>query len=147
MLAPRHREPSGRLRAEAQRHQPAQPGLCDSRPGATELRILFQRPLEKLEALAQLWLRVLVGINKAFQVSIIGSCAPRWTRRRDREFELESIDDGARDLVLQRENSMHFALVRFRPNSKSVTRIDQLRGDTDSIAIAPNTTLEHVPDI
>src|SRR5947207_1824032 len=77
-----------------------QPGLCDPRPGATEFRILFQRPLEKLEALAQLWLRVLVGINKALQVSIVRSCASRWTRRRDREFELQSIDDGARDLVL-----------------------------------------------
>src|ERR1700730_15201244 len=77
-----------------------QPRLCDPRPGATELRIMLQRPLEKLEALAQLGLRVLVGINEALQVSIVGIRAPRWTRRRDREFELESIDDGARDLVL-----------------------------------------------
>src|SRR5882757_7056889 len=92
-----------------------QPGLCDPRPGATELRILLQGPLEKLEALAQLGFRVFVGINKALQVSIVGSCAPRWTRRRDREFELERIDNGARDLVLYCENSMHFALVRFRP--------------------------------
>src|SRR4029077_8364244 len=108
---------------------------------------MFERLLEKFKALAQLGLGVLVGINETLQISIVGIGAPRWTRRRDREFEFECINNGTSDLILQRENSVHFPLICFCPNGKSVARIDQFRGDTHSIAIATNTTLEHVPNI
>ena len=42
---------------------------------------------------------------------------------------------------------MHFPLIRFRPNGKSVAGIDQFCGDTDSIAVATDTALKHVPDV
>src|SRR6266699_3292732 len=42
---------------------------------------------------------------------------------------------------------MHFALVRFRPDGKPVARIDQLRRDAHPIAVAPNTTFEHMLDV
>src|SRR5437867_5150471 len=87
-----------------------QPRLCDPRPRTTELWILFQRPLEKFQALAQFGLRALVRIKQALKISIVGSCAARWRRRRDRQFQFERVNDGARDLILWRENSMHFAL-------------------------------------
>ena len=77
-----------------------QPRLCSSRPRATELRILLQCAVEKFQALAQLGLGVLVRINDTPQISVVGSCAPGRTRRRDREFELESVDNGTRDLIL-----------------------------------------------
>src|SRR5207249_12134700 len=88
-----------------------QPRLCDPRPRTTELWILFQRPLEKFQALPQFGLGALIGIKEAFKISIVGSCAARWRRRRDRQLEFQGINDGARYLILYRENSMHFALI------------------------------------
>src|SRR5436189_181301 len=77
-----------------------QPRLCSSSPRTTELRILLQCAVEKFQASPQLGLGVLVRINDTPQISVVGSCAPGRTRRRDREFELESVDNGTRDLIL-----------------------------------------------
>ena len=77
-----------------------QPRLCDPRPRTTELWILFKRPLEKFQALPQFGLGALVGIKEALKISIVGSCAARWTRRRDRQLEFQGINDGARYLIL-----------------------------------------------
>ena len=77
-----------------------QPRFRDSSPRLTKFGVLLQRLPEKFEALAQFGLGVLVRIKEALQIGIVCIRAPSWTQRRDRKFELQSIDNGTRDFIL-----------------------------------------------
>src|SRR6266542_6248442 len=42
---------------------------------------------------------------------------------------------------------MHFALIYFRPDGKSIACVNEFRRDAYSIAVAPNATLKHMLDV
>src|SRR6185295_18821319 len=58
---------------------------------------------------------------------------------------LKDCSDGARELLLDCEYIFQFAIVIFGPPVASITAVDELCGDTDSIAPAANAALKHVP--
>ena len=101
-----------------------QPRFRNARPGTRESRIFLECTLEELQALPQRLLGAFVRIKQTPQIIIVCLRAPRQRRRGYCQLEFESIDDGACDLILQGENSMHFALVRLRPDGKSRACID-----------------------
>ena len=51
----------------------------------------------------------LVGIEQALQIRIVSCETARRLRWRDGELQFEFIDNRARDLVLKRKNTLHFA--------------------------------------
>ncbi len=57
---------------------------------------------------------------------------------------LNRADDRQRDLVLQGENIVGFAVIAFGPNMRSRCNIDELRGDAHTISRFANTSFEHV---
>ena len=59
---------------------------------------------------------------------------------------LESIDDLARDLVLDGEDVLKRPVVGLRPEVRAVGRTDQLRGDTDAVTRLADAPLEDVID-
>jgi hypothetical protein len=58
---------------------------------------------------------------------------------------LEDCSDSARELLLDCEYIFRFAIVIFGPPVASITAVDELCGDTDSVTPAANAALEHVP--
>ena len=57
--------------------------------------------------------------------------------------QLERIHDGARDLVLDREDVLELAVVGLGPEVVAVLHVDELRGDADPVADLAHAALEH----
>ena len=60
---------------------------------------------------------------------------------------LERVNYCASDFILERKYSLQFAFVSFRPKLKTVARINQLRGYSNAVTLAPDTSFKHVFDV
>ena len=69
------------------------------------------------------------------------------TGSRNRELEFERVNYCASNFILERKYSLQFALVSFRPKLKTVARVDQLRGYSNAVTLAPDTSFKHVLDV
>ncbi len=72
--------------------------------------------------------------------------ALRAPRLRAEQFDLDAVDDGRRNLVLDVEDVLERALEVVRPQARLVARIDQCRGDPDAIPGDLYRALEDVGD-
>ena len=63
-----------------------------------------------------------------------------------RQFDLwrDAADDVPRNLVLQREDVGHVAVVTFAPDVAARIPVEELGGDPEAVAAAPDASLEHV---
>ena len=87
----------------------------------------------------------------AFQIGVVGgqilgSPQRRGLLRRPPQLDFEHIHDGLRDLVLDREDVGHLAIVALRPQVAAVGDGDQLRGHAQAIARLPHAALQNVRD-
>ena len=67
--------------------------------------------------------------------------------RRNGKLDLKRLNNSAGDFVLQRKDALHFAFVRFRPNMETVSRINQLRGNTNAITLPLQSSFQHILNV
>src|SRR5207249_1921801 len=98
-----------------------------------------------VEAFPQVFFIALIREIKTLQIKVVGLgvllSACRW---RNREFDLQRVNNRARDLILNGEDALQFALKRIRPNVETITRADQLCCDPNAISFATQTALENI---
>src|SRR5437762_11438972 len=99
------------------------------------------------QTLTQSFLGALIRAENSVEISVVGVGVTRRWRRRDVEFEPESIDNRPRDLVLEREDPLKLALECFRPQRETFAAFGQLGSDADAIAISPNASLQDMIDV
>ena len=64
--------------------------------------------------------------------------------KRDSELNLEGVNNGSSNFILQRKNALQLTVVSFRPNLEASPRINQLSSNSNAVAIAAHASLQHV---
>src|SRR5438128_5070736 len=86
----------------------------------------------------------------SLEVRLVRVKIRRATRERcglRRQLDPERRGDGLRDLILNREDVGHLAVVALGPEMKTIGDLDELRGDSDAVTRLPNASLENVLDV
>ena len=107
--------------------------------------------LEKLDRALPALCGVLVGVVAALQEQFVGlgvvgvALEHRGTFLAE-QLQLQGRHDRQGDLVLQLEDIAHLAVVALRPHLIAIGCVDQLHGDPEAIAGAPDAAVEHAGD-
>ena len=126
-------------------------GIRQTRVGEGVVRIEGDGLLEALDARSEAVGPPTVAQKPALQIKLVrlhhvGVAAnERWSRLTGLPYELgaQMFDDLAGDLLLNREDVGHFAIVALSPDLESVTDIDQLDRDPHAIIAHPHAALQH----
>ena len=130
---------------------PVNVGRCKMRVGQRVLRVELDCLLEEGGGLCVVLLRQPVELIQALQQVIVG----RQDLRRLAFRALQNVgfdapdqggDNGPRDLVLDREDVLHVAVIALRPEMGPGLRVDQLDGYAHTVHRAPDTALHNVLD-
>src|SRR5205814_7143917 len=114
--------------------------------------VLRDRRLEVLDPLRDVRLRAAVPREAALEVQVVGAeigAVPDRGRVAEilQESRAERVDDGARDLVLDRENVGQLAVVALRPERPPVPYAGVLGRDAEPGAGAAHRAIEHGADV
>jgi hypothetical protein len=111
-------------------------------------RILGHGLLEALVGADERDWRVLEHVMPSLEHRLIRGQLRRVSRLRrlGGEPDLQRARDSLRDLVLNREDVRHLAIVPLGPDVAAVGRRDELCGDPDSVARLADAAFEHVGD-
>ena len=125
-------------------------GIREARVSQRVLRIERQRLIEALERLLEPE-PALRQVIPPFQIEMIGVEIPggRSDQRRplDTQGDLKSVGDRLRDLVLDREDVRHFAVVALRPEMVAVADLHELGTDPQPISRLAHASLQHRRDL
>src|SRR5215470_14304245 len=67
--------------------------------------------------------------------------------KRNGEFDLERVNDRPGDFVLESKRAVQLAVISFRPNAKTVSRVNQFGGQTNAITLALQTSFKHISNV
>ncbi len=124
-----------------------EPGVGQRVPG-----VLADRPLEVLDApcdsgLAACVLDVAALHVELVRVDVLRVAFDRLRMTLGRKPALERRDDGSGDLVLNREDVLHLAVVALGPEVVPVGDVDQLRRHAQTVARLPHAAFEDGLDV
>src|SRR5205823_12988899 len=124
------------------------PNLRDSSPGTRKCRIFLDPALKESERSSQILFAALVREKEALQIKIVCLRVPLFTGgKRNRQLDLERVDNCASYFILQRKQASQLAVISFRPKVKAAARINQFGGNTNAITLASQTSFKHILNV
>jgi hypothetical protein len=63
------------------------------------------------------------------------------------ELDLERIGDRPGDFVLECKRAVQLAVISFRPNAKTVSRVNQFGCHTNAVTLALQTSFKHISNV
>lgn len=122
--------------------------LGKSDPGSGIRRVKRERLLKQRNRLLECCGRVMTTDLPRLQEQCVGLWVGGLRVGRCAEqLDLELIDHRGGDLVLHLEHVRHRAVVALRPQVRTVSGTDQLRGDAQCVAGLAHAAFEHVSDV
>jgi hypothetical protein len=63
------------------------------------------------------------------------------------ELDLERVDDRPGNFVLECKRAVELAVISFRPNAKTVSRVNQFGCHTNAVTLALQTSFKHISNV
>src|SRR5262249_16438218 len=86
--------------------------------------------------------------EKSLEIKVVHAIAGLFVSGKPNgELDLERVNDRPRDFVLERERAVQLVVISFRPNAKTVSRVNQFSCHTNTVTLALQTSFKHIANI